>query len=146
MIYQKFILFYLHIRNLIMKFIFGKITMINFNNTYYPVRFFLPYACFFILEFFNFNYVYTYDNIFHYQDYVNDIKLLPPILSFKIDGKDVSNNIKNFKSNVPIIYFLYCCKLFNTKNTEISYWSNGSIKNKQLKNIESHNSLNDIFD
>ena len=145
MIYQKLVPIYLYMRGLIMKFIFGRINMINFKQTYYPVNFYLPYLFTFLLEFFGLNYVYCYDNIYHYQDYVNDIKMFPPILSFNIDGKDVSGIIKNFKSNVPVVYFLYYCKLLNTKNTEIKYWANGSIMDKQIKNIESYNSLNDIF-
>ena len=145
MIYQKLVPIYLYMRGFVMKFIFGRITMINFKQTYYPVNFYLPFLFTFFLEFFKLNYVYCYDNIYHYQDYVNDIKMLPPILSFNIDGKDVSNIIKNFKSNVPIVYFLHYCKLLNTKNTEIKYWADGSITDKQIKNIESYNSLNDIF-
>tara|TARA_B110000879_G_C11172672_1_gene514380 strand:+ start:1842 stop:2204 length:363 start_codon:yes stop_codon:yes gene_type:complete len=120
--------------------------MINFKHTYYPVNFFLPYFTVFILDFFNLKYVYCYDNIHHYQDNINKINLLPPILTFKIDGKEISGQIKDFKSNIPIIYLLYYCKLLNTNMTEITYWHNGKIENKKIKNIENYNSLNDIFD
>lgn len=146
MIYQKIIQLYIFLRDLVMRFIFGKITMINYNQTYYPVPFFLPYFISFFLEFVNLKYVYYYDEIHHYQDYINDIKILPPIMKFKIDDKDVSSSIKNYKSNIPIIYFLFNYKLLNTKNTELSYWKDGSIKNKEIKNLEIYNSLNDIFD
>ena len=120
--------------------------MINFKHTYYPVTFFLPYITIFILEFLNLKYVYYYDNIHHYQDYINKIELLPPILTFKIDGIELSGKIKDFKSNIPIIYLLYYCKLLNTNMTEINYWYNGKLKIKKIKNIENYNSLNDIFD
>ena len=49
MIYQKLVPIYLYMRGLIMKFIFGRITMINFKQTYYPVNFYLPFLFTFFL-------------------------------------------------------------------------------------------------
>tara|TARA_B110000908_G_C10132857_1_gene393040 strand:+ start:22 stop:462 length:441 start_codon:yes stop_codon:yes gene_type:complete len=146
MIHKKLISIFLLFRNGFMKYIFGKITMIHFNDKCLPINFFLPYIFFIFLEFIKLKYVYKYDNIYHYQDYTNIEILLPPILSFKIAGNDKITILKNYKSNIPVIYFLYNNNLCNTKLCELTYWYKGSIKEKTIKNIEVYNCLYDIFD
>lgn len=145
MIYQKLIPYYLILRELILKYIFGRIKMLNFKNTYYPVRFYLPYLCSFLLEFFTINYIYQYDNINYFQDYEYNNIVLPPLLSFKINGKDYIGQIKKYQSNVPIIYFLHDNKIVTPTETEITYFSEGSMKNKNIKNLLNFTNFRDIF-
>ena len=79
--------------------------MIKFGNKYYPINF-LPYIFSFILEQIQVKYVYLNDNIYFYQDYLYDIKILPPIMKFKIDDKDVSSSIKNYKECTNNLLFV----------------------------------------
>ena len=146
MISSKLTPIFLYLRELFIKFIFGKIKMIKCKNQYYPINFFLPYIFSFILEYFQMNYVYIYDNINFYQDYTYDIPMFPPILSFNIDGNNMMNTIKNYKSNIPVSFFLYDNRIIKPKLITINYWNSGSLKVKNIKNLEIYNSLKDIFD
>ena len=145
MLYQKFLQLFLYMRELIMKYFFGRIVMVNYCNTYYPINYFIPYLTSFILEYLNITYVYMVDDIYSCMDYNYDVKILPPMLSFKIDGISILDNIKNYKGNVPILFILYKNKILSPKEVNISYFMDGSIKNKKLTNIENYNSLQDIF-
>ena len=145
MLYQKFVRLFIFFRELIMTFLFGKIEMVNYCNTFYPIKFFVPYMLSFFLEYFKISYVYKVDNIYSYIDYNYDVKMLPPIISFKIDGVSILDNIKNYKGNVPMIFILYNNKLLHPKNTEISYFDKGVIKNKKIENIQNFNNLQDVF-
>ena len=139
----KYLIF---IREFFLKYIFGKIVMLNYYQTYYVCPFFIPYIFSFILECFNINYVYTYDKFYNYQDYKNNVILLPPILNFKIDNKDLLDILKDYKSNIPIVFILDINNIINPKLTEITYFNNGVMKKKDIKNIEKYDSLKDIFD
>ena len=142
---QKTFQYYLIIREFVLKYVFGKITMLNFNNTYYPVKFFLPYIFFIILEFLKISYVYQFDNINYFQDYKTNNFIIPPIIEFKIDGINYIENIKKYQANVPIIYFLHDNKIDNPINIQIRYFNNGCMEDKTLKNLLNFNNFKDIF-
>ena len=137
---------FLFLREFFFKFFIGRIKMIKYENKYYPINFFLPYIFYIVLEQAQVKYVYLNDNIYFYQDYLFNDPIFPPLLSFTIDGKNMMSNIKNFKGNVPLTYFLYENNIIKPKQIDLSYWVNGSIKVKNIKNIEIYNYLKDIFD
>lgn len=145
MLNQKILQLFLFLRELIMKYLFGRIVMVNYGNTYYPINYFIPYLVSFILEYFNITYVYMFDDIYNCMDYNNDVKILPPMLSFKINNINILDKLKNYKGNVPILFILYKNKILSPKDVNISYFLNGSIKNKKITNIENYNLLQDIF-
>tara|TARA_B100000768_G_C11282795_1_gene379707 strand:- start:1778 stop:2224 length:447 start_codon:yes stop_codon:yes gene_type:complete len=142
---QKSFQYYLITREFILKYIFGKITMLNFNNSYYPVNFFLPYIFCFIFEFLKISYVYQFDNINYFQDYKTGNFIIPPIIEFKINDINYIEKIKKYQPNVPIIYFLHDNKIDNPINTQIKYFNNGRMEDKTLKNLLNFNNFKEIF-
>jgi len=119
--------FKIYIRNKLVQFFTSKIIIIEKNNKIINNKFYLFFInlLFFInfqqiIKIFKINYLYSIDNIYFYEDYKKNNKIINPIiLSAKIvcdeNEIDFLNNFKKYNFSIPINIILYNEKIFNYK-------------------------------